>query len=87
MKPSQRRQYIIRGIPKPVDEAIRKKAQRQGKSLNAVLLESIIQSSGVAPSEKVHHDLDFLIGSMTQAEADELEGVIQESHRVAPGDW
>jgi ribosomal protein L18E len=38
--------YTVRGVPKEVDAELRRKAARQKKSLNQVIVEELSQSSG-----------------------------------------
>ena len=56
-------QYTIRNVPEPVDRAIRQKAEKSRKSLNAVLLDILKGGAGMAEQPVEHHDLDELIGS------------------------
>jgi len=55
-------QYTIRSIPSKVDQALRKRAKKTGKSLNEVVLEALAKGTGVTP-EAVFDDLDWFIGS------------------------
>lgn len=65
-------QYTIRKVPKEVDDRLKAQAKKRGLSLNKLLLDKL----GALPKQdtrpKVHHDLDFLIGSMSDEEADQL---------------
>lgn len=56
-------QYTIREVPKPVDAELRRKAQREAKSLNTVALEALTIGSGVADQPAQFHDLDSLAGT------------------------
>jgi hypothetical protein len=55
-------QYTIRAIPSKVDKALRKRAQKTGKSLNEVALEALAKGAGVTPDVSFD-DLDWFIGS------------------------
>ena len=57
------KQYTIRAIPAKVDQALRKKAQKTGKSLNEVTVEALTKGIGVTPNA-TFNDLDWFIGSM-----------------------
>jgi hypothetical protein len=59
-------QYTIRNVPKVVDRALRRSADRQGRSLNDVSLEALARGAGVEREATEHHDLDFLFGSWVQ---------------------
>jgi plasmid stability protein len=57
-----RRQYTIRSVPDHVDRALRRRARQEHKSLNKVILEALEQAVATE-APKLHHDLDFLIGT------------------------
>ena len=85
MKSNARKQYTIRNIPRSVDQALRRKALRERKSLNTVLLETLAKEAGVGAEPRVYDDLDFLIGSWV---ADpETETALKEQRKVNPKDW
>lgn len=56
-------QYTIRSVPQKVDDALRQKSKQSGKSLNAILVESLKIFSGVTEAKEIHNDLDWFIGS------------------------
>ena len=56
-------QYTIRQIPSQIDEALRQKSKKEGRSLNEVAVEAITLGSGFAETRPQYHDLDSLIGS------------------------
>jgi hypothetical protein len=56
-------QYTIRNVPKVVDRALRRRAERSSKSLNEVAVEALARGAGVEQEAREHHDLDFLFGS------------------------
>jgi hypothetical protein len=55
-------QYTIRSIPPKVDQALRKKSQKTGKSLNEVVIEALTKGAGMTP-DATFNDLDWFIGS------------------------
>jgi hypothetical protein len=56
-------QYTVRGVPPPVDAALRRRARQEGKSLNRLLRDALVREAGLAGGEEVvHHDLDPLAG-------------------------
>jgi hypothetical protein len=64
-------QYTIRSIPPKVDQALRKRSQKTGKSLNQVVIEALTKGAGVTP-DATFNDLDWFVGSMpVDAEFDE----------------
>lgn len=57
-------QYTVRSVPAHVDKALRRKADRERKSLNEVLRNALIREAGSAGlPERVYSDLDALAGS------------------------
>lgn len=56
------KQYTIRRIPERVDEVARRRAKREHKSLNTVLLDALQAGLGLGGEERVYHDLDDLAG-------------------------
>jgi plasmid stability protein len=50
-------QYTIRNVPRHVDAALRRKAREQGKSLNDVAIEALVQGAGVGEQRCPQRDL------------------------------
>jgi hypothetical protein len=62
-------QYTVRGIPPDLDAELRREARAAGKTLNAVVVETLEQAK--LPSETiVHDDLDWFVGSAPAGEDD-----------------
>jgi len=78
-------QYTLRQIPREVDTALRRKAKREGKSLNQVALEALSRGVGVEQMPLKFHDLDFAIG--TWVEDPEFDKIIQEQDQIDPEMW
>jgi hypothetical protein len=57
------RQYTLRRVPLGVDEALRRRARREGKSLNEIALEALAREAGIDESGPVYTDLDQFIGT------------------------
>jgi hypothetical protein len=63
-------QYTIRSVPAKVDQALRKRAKKTGKSLNEIAVEALAKGAGITPNA-TFDDLDWFIGSMeTDSEFD-----------------
>lgn len=60
---NMRRQLTLRSIPIAIDQALRRRARREGKSLNAVAVETLARGLGLEAQLIRHTDLDALIGS------------------------
>ncbi len=60
------RQYTLRSVPGKVDQALRRKARQEGKSLNQVAVEALTAGSGLAEEPILYHDLDALAGTWVE---------------------
>ena len=78
-------QYTVRGVPDQVDDALRRKAREEGKSLNQVTVEALAAASGVAEEQVQYHDLDSLAASWV--EDPEFEAVIVDQDRIEEDLW
>jgi len=77
-------QYTIRNIPKAVDQALRRKAKAQGKSLNETVLEALKDNVGASGKRKFR-DLSDIAG--TWVEDPEFDKIIEEQRRIDPEMW
>ncbi|MEM8605892.1 MAG: hypothetical protein AAGF92_02205 [Myxococcota bacterium] len=59
-------QYTIRGLPARLDKLIRRRAKEEGKSLNTVAVEALMEAFGMRGSEPAHRDLGSLAGSWVE---------------------
>lgn len=59
---TSRLRLTIRGVPQTVKDALEKRAIKQQKSLNSLLLD-VLCSAARRDSERIHDDLDYLAGS------------------------
>jgi plasmid stability protein len=80
-----RRQYTIRAVPDAVDQALRERARREGKSLNEVATEALQRGVGLIPSEQVSDDLDAFVGSWVDDPA--AEDALKAQDRVDRSLW
>jgi hypothetical protein len=55
-------QYTIRAIPPKLDSVLRRRAQKTGKSLNEVVIDTLAKGAGVALNASFN-DLDWFIGN------------------------
>ena len=78
-------QYSVRRVPKTLDESLRARARREGRSLNETVLEVLNNGLGLAPDVHRHTDLDDLAG--TWVEDPEFDKVVGEMDRVDPELW
>jgi hypothetical protein len=54
-------QYTVRGVPEALDAALREEARSTGRTLNAVVVETLAQAKH--PAGGVHDDLEWFVGS------------------------
>ncbi|MGI8785219.1 MAG: hypothetical protein ACR2L2_16395 [Acidobacteriota bacterium] len=85
MKRKRDRQYTVRGVTSRVDEALRKRAQQQEKSLNEVTLEALASAVGLAEERPLYHDLDGL--AETWVSDPEFDQAIEMQDQVDPAAW
>jgi plasmid stability protein len=83
MNERHRNQYTIRGVPETIDSVVRERAQKYGKSMNAVALEALERGLGLTAESPRFHDLDHLAGTWVKDEAfdraiDEMDVVDEE---------
>ena len=56
-------QYTIRNVPDSLDEALRRTAREQGKSLNDVAIEALARGAGVTGERDRQRDLSDIAGT------------------------
>jgi len=77
-------QYTIRGIPRPVDQALRRKARQRGISLNQLLVEELSAvGGGAAPRRR--RSLENL-GGVWQDDP-EFDRILKEQRRIDKALW
>jgi hypothetical protein len=85
MKKSTSVQYTLRAVPSEVDKALRRKARREGISLNRAALETLSTGLCLAGEPVLNRDLDFLAG--TWVEDAEFDAALQEQDKIDPDLW
>jgi hypothetical protein len=78
-------QYTIRGIPKSVDEALRRRARVEGKSLNEAAIEALAEGLGLGAEPVVRRDLSDIAGSWKRDAA--VEAALEAQDEVDEGLW
>ena len=56
-------QYTIRNVPDTLDEALRRAAREQGKSLNDVAIEALARGAGITGERVRRRDLSDIVGT------------------------
>ena len=78
-------QYTVRGIPRKVDDALRRKARQEGLSLNQATVQAIAHGLGLAGEQTLYHDLDDLAGTWVDDPA--FDAALREMDSVDPDLW
>ena len=79
-------QYTLRNIPKKVDQALRKRAKEQGRSLNDVAVEALAIATGATAAAPVKHcDLSEFAGKWQ--DDPEFDRIMAEQDRIDPEMW
>ena len=79
------RQYTIRAVPEEVDRALRQRARREARSLNAVVVEALARGLELEAEPVRHTDLDDLIG--TWQEDPDFDRAVADFERVDDDVW
>lgn len=78
-------QYTIRNIPDHVDRALRKRAEREGKSLNEVATEALTRGLDLEGQPVRHRDLSSIAGSWVRDR--DVERALEEQRKIDPDLW
>lgn len=78
-------QYTVRGIPKRVDEEIRRRARRQGRSLNEVAVDALIAGLGLGGERVVRRDLTGIAG--TWRKDPDFDAAMAAQHTIDENLW
>jgi len=84
-------QITVRGFDDELSASLRRLAKREGLSLNQAALRLLRRGAGLAegPGQRdtVGDSFDRLIGSWTQADADEMEAALKEFETIDEAAW
>jgi len=78
-------QYTIRKVPPEVDKALRRKARKEGRSLNDIAVEALARGAGIDATIMKNHHLDFVIG--TWVEDPEFDNALDDQRQIDPDLW
>jgi len=62
-------QYTVRGVPPDLDAELRREAQTTGKTLNALVVETL-EHAKLSSLAVIHDDLDWFVGSAPRGESE-----------------
>lgn len=79
----------IHGLDETLDRLIKKRAKKQGSSLNKTIKRLLEESLGIHNRKGSDHREDFLdlFGVWTKKESAQFMGQIQDLGKVDEGDW
>ncbi len=78
-------QYTLRNIPKRLDEALRRRAREQNKSLNEVTIAALMRALGLAGEPVKHRELGDIV--RTWQEDPELDRALAEQRKIDADLW
>ena len=78
-------QYTVRNVPPDVDRALRRRARREGKSLNEITVEALRDAAGLASHLVRKRSLADVVGSW-QEDA-EFDAALLDQRRIDTGLW
>lgn len=78
-------QYTIRGVPPAVDQSLRERARRSGKSLNEAAVDALAESAGLTGAPRKRRDLSDIAGAWRSDKA--VEAALAEQDRVDEDLW
>jgi hypothetical protein len=78
-------QYTIRNVPKILDDAHRRAAREQGKSLNALAVEVLTRGAGVTDERDRQRDLGDIAGTWRKDPA--FDSALASQDTVAEKMW
>ncbi len=80
----------VRGLDDVLAENLKKKAEREGKSLNQFILDTLKERLGLKKRKKftaVHHDMDHLFGRWSESEFLRIQGKIDSERKIDDELW
>jgi hypothetical protein len=78
-------QYTLRGIPAPLDEALRERAKAEGKSLNEVAVDALAEGLGLGDEDIVRRDLTDVVGTWRKEAA--VEAALRAQDKIDKALW
>jgi hypothetical protein len=79
----------VRNLPPAVAKAVKEKARKEKLSLNKAVVRLLEEATGAEKGKKrvVHHDLDHLAGTWSEAEYQEFMVALREQRQIDPEMW
>ena len=79
----------VRNLPPAVAKAVKEKARKEKLSLNKAIVRLLEEATGAEKGKKkvIHHDLDHLAGTWSEAEYQEFMAALREQRQIDPEMW
>ena len=77
--------YTIRSVPDPLDQALRKAAREQGKSLNEVAIGALIRGTSINAGRTPQRDLSDITGTWREDAA--FDSALASQHKIDEDMW
>ena len=80
----------VRGLDNDLAEKLRQEAEREGKSLNQFMLDTLKQRLGLKKQKKftaVYHDMDHLFGRWSEKEFRQIQERINSERKIEEELW
>jgi len=78
-------QYTLRNIPKGLDEALRRRASDEGKSLNQITIEALLRAFGLVSEARAQRSLRDVAGTWQSDPA--VEGALADQRSIDEDLW
>jgi hypothetical protein len=80
-------QYTLRNVPPEIDAALRRRARREGRSLNEMAIQALREATGMEGevAEPRRRDLSDVVGSWIAEPA--VDEALDEPRKVDPDLW
>jgi hypothetical protein len=78
-------QYTLRNIPKPLDQALRRRARDQGKTLTAAAVDAMARGLGLSEAPVRHRSVRDVVGALQKDH--ELRAALSDQRRIDPELW
>ena len=84
-------QLTVRGLDDELSAAVRRLAKREGISLNQAALKLLRKGAGLTGgaggADTIGASLDYLIGTWSAADADEMDAALRDSDAIDASGW
>jgi len=84
------KQFTIRGLPQELEKRVEKEAKKKGLSVNKVILSLLEKGAGYNKAkgpQTIYTDLDYLAGSWSLEEAQEIERYLRDQRQIDEELW